>query len=866
MNKFIETKLQKPEIPLDFIVKKNIISMLNKKTMILFYAKAGTGKSTVVSHWLDNQDQPFVWLILDAWDNNRSAFVENLTFCVQKVSPSIGNQIMQFANLSANMDDLSYVKAIISSLHEIEDQWTLVLDDFHLIDNPFINKLIFMLIKHKPKNLKLIIISRNKPVFEISKLQIQNKISVVRDEDLQFSIDDVKSLIDKNPSLKEYNVNAELLLKVSEGWITGLTLIMNNIKGKTDINSIRNNTNDISEYLLEEVISKQSDQMRSFLKQSALLDYFTVEMCSEVLGLDINFVSESIDYLVDTNCFLTTTMIDKKWYRYHHLFSEFLRTKIKKTNPKLTNKIYISLAKWFKKQNQLKQAATCFINAKQHDLAADLIEPLWYPMDQKLQSSSWLEMVKRLPQSVIERRPVLCIGYAWALIDKGCFEESEPWLLKAKSISKMSSKDIVVRDLDTFEQINMHIVSARAYIAASNNQFEDLLKYKTILHQNNDGSKIKNSWLLDTFEATLYWGQGDITSAYKCFTKVVNNNYGNFAPIVYVSFKFIIVELLIQFGELKRAENILNNIIEMIEKNKLVPTLLAQSKLYIASIAMIRNERNYAFEALEKSFKYGHKYEYMNWRYKYYNLKARLFIEDGLYSNAFEQIECARQNIFLNPIPETFTVDDLQFWAELEVDRSKKYINNQLEKELKQLTEDYTILPEYTKETKLKIMLYILPVDNKNDKIRFICKELIKRAKSQGRLLDEIDWTVILSNYQSNEHKRQSILKKAHELADKEKIEQPFHFIKREYKSDLVKKSVKGIEKILVNNSLAHPLTTRELEILELLAKGYTNKHISDTIFIAISTVKSYNHELFSKLEVNNRTSAVIKAKEIGLI
>lgn len=861
----LPTKLQKPDLLNTMIVKFETTKQLSEARINIVCAQAGSGKSTMVSYWLSHQDEPYIWYALDEWDNELAQFLTYLTEGVKMIDSTVSNQMTQLISAHQSIGDEALIKAFTMLLHAVNQPFILVLDDYHAIQDEMIHQLIRTLIGHFPSVMHLCIISREDPPFSIAKLRSQRQLTALRMSDLRFTLDETEAFFSKTIHQALTTNQLEYLYGRTEGWIAGLQLTALSLQGIDDIDRFINDFSDshyyIMDYLLEEVLERHSEPIRQFLLKSSIFDYFSPELCDVIMDNQPGEAKNCIEFLLKTNSFLITLNAEQGWFRYHHLFRELLRKRLNLLENVEFRSLYLRAGKWFEREGRHQEAIDHFLRGSHFELAAALIEVKWASMDLELRSSSWLDMAKRLPESLIKKSPILSLGIGWALLDRGEIEACKPWLDIAQTlydqwVNGPSQADILVFDMEECKQLPMSLMSAEAYIAAVVGDYKQLHEKTEALRMLSEKYVNKKQWVIDTFVATAHWGRGELDQAIYHMLQVKNGVRGQINPLVENSMVWVIAELYIQKGQLTHAKLLIEKAIDQVQREGLVPVLMATYYLYLGMIATFKGELVKANELLESSKGYGHRYEFMDWRYKYFTLKARLYIQDGSWELAKTSITEGRNSDYKNPIPESFTIEDMDLWLNLKYETDSNKLEQHINEALSALEPFSEEEPAYTVEMQWKLIFRFAP-NRYASKLEPICKILLERAKTQKRGLHVIEYTLLMMRFTKSEVIKQSLHQLALQLAEAEGIKLPF----MEFIEPLIISN-----KVLVNESLHEPLTARELEILNLIEKGFSNQEIANTLFIALSTVKSYNNSLFGKLEVKRRTEAIAKAKTIGLL
>ncbi len=862
------TKLQKPQLPKDAVVKHEEVLLLSEARINIVCAQAGSGKSTIVSHWLSQQETPYIWYALDAWDNDLEQFLTYLTEGFKSIDGLVSDQMGQLLSARQSIGDEGLIKAFTTLLHNITKPFILVLDDYHTIQDDRIHQLMQTLIGHFPPEMHLCIISREDPPFSLAKLRSQRMLTVLRMSDLRFTRDETEAFFATNIKQPLTKSQLDYLYGRTEGWIAGMQLTALSLHGVEDVDRFIADFSEshyyIMDYLLEEVLERHSTSMRQFLLGTSIFEYFSPELCDNVLNLPSGEGQKNIEILLKTNSFLIASNINNEngWFRYHHLFRELLRSRLGLLEKSEVKMIYLRAGKWFESHERHQEAIDHFLRGGHDDLAAALIEVKWEIMDLELKSSSWLDMAKRLPETLIKRSPILSVGIGWALLDRGEIETCKPWLERAQALYDQWQDaslrgSILITDLEAFEQLPVSLMNAKAYIAAVKGDYTALLEYTEALRTLSEAHVNTKLWVIDTLVATLHWGRGELDQAIYNMLLVKDGARGRIDPLMQSSMVWVLAELYIQKGQLTHAKLLLEKAIDDVQREGTVPILMATYYLYLGMIAMFRGEIDQAFKWLDTSKTYGHRFEFMDFRYKYYTLMARLHLLKGSWELARTYISEGLSCDTKNPIPESFTTEDMALWLSLKTEADINVLKQRIDDALFVLEPFSEDEPAYTSEMQWKLIFRYAPTNPYGSKLEPICKSLLDRAKTQQRWLHVVEYTLLLMRFTKSEAVKQGYYQSAVQLANKEGIKLPFMEI---IESQSV--SPKG----QANHMLHEPLTARELEILELIEKGFSNQEIAGTLFIALSTVKSYNNSLFGKLEVKRRTEAIAKAKTFGLL
>lgn len=856
----MHTKLQKPQLPEPLIHKDHRLTM---SQINIICAQAGSGKSTLVSQWLTVDQQPFIWYALDEWDNELYQFLAYLAEGYKLIHVAEYDQMNQLLSAQNTFGDAGIIKAFVALMHRVNQPVTLVLDDYHHISEDQVHLFMKALLDHMPPLMRLCLLTREDPPLPLARLRTLGVVSEIRLSDLRFSLEETTSFFEARLVTKLSPAQIMYLHTRTEGWVAGLQLTALSLQSVVDVDTFISDFSNshfyIMDYLLEEVLNNQSPNVRDFLLRSSIFEYFSSALCDHVFETAPGESQVIIDALIKKNAFLMTVHTEHRWHRYHHLFRALLRKRFDQTDKKEAQRLHQKAGQWFESADRIQEAIEHYLNGELYELAAERIENKWAVMDLELRSSTWLELAKKLPLSLINRSPILTMGYGWALLDQGDVVSCLPWFEHAQILydrwqNKVDHEEILIYDHEEFMQLPATLMSAKAYIAAVHGDYDQLFEATKALETLAIDHVYKRQWVVETFVATGYWGQGNLDLAIKSMMRVIEMTRGVLSPLVQQSMIWVLGDLYIQKGQLNKAELLLEHAIETVMQEGIVPVLLATYYLHLAMIATVKGDYEKATAHLELSESYGHQFEFLDWRYKFFAWKARLYHAQGAWDQAKICIETGQKITFQNPIPDYFTVEDLKIWIALESETDEHLLKARALALLKSLKGEKGMMPAYTDEMQWKVLLKYVPIDADTAYLEGVCQRLKERAASQNRRLHVIEFSLLLMRFAKSESMKQTLYKDAKQLAEGEGIRLPFiEFMVSPYES-------------LANQRLAEPLTPRELEILTLIEKGFSNQEIGDTLFIALNTVKSYNNSLFGKLDVKRRTEAIAKAKALGIL
>jgi LuxR family maltose regulon positive regulatory protein len=890
---FMQSKLDVPQISNRIIQRHKLDEILEKYKeykLVLVSSPAGSGKSTVIADYIMHHNVDCAWFSLDKSDDDVFQFATYLIEGLKKNKELCGVRFQELLESIQSIGVMTFIRAIINEIHNTSGEYTFVFDDYHLIQLPEIHHMMAQLVEFSPANMHVIIITREDPPLPLGRWRVRNQLMEIRIGDLKFTDSEADNFLNHSMMLQLSKDDVYKLNNRAEGWIAGLQLValfMRNHPDKAQfVADFSGNHYYIMDYLLEEVLQQQPPQVKEFLLCSSIFNRFCYSLCDEVMELEKGTSQEMVELLLRANTFIIPLDYQHFWFRYHHLFKDLLLQKLSES--KYPIKKYHRLAShWFYENDNVMEAIYHAICAEDTEFAADLVESIWAEMDQTVQGNQWLKLVKKLPDDIIRQRPVLNVGYAWALIDSGdlenCIERLEETNKQIEN-SRMSleSKDYVIFDYEQFKMLPANIASAYAYIAAAKGNTDDVLFYANkALSLISDDNKLRKG-VVQMLLSFSYWGKGELENALETINAGLSNVLKADSPLSLSNLQLMLVEIRIEMGDFSEAEKIAHQTIELLQTEDKVPLALASLYLKLSEINLLRGNVISATDFLNISREKGMHLHLPDFEHKWYIMQAEILSYKQLYVEAISSLEEAKKCYFMNPIPEHISIDGFMTSLYLKMHRFDMCQDISLK----------DIFP--TEQDRLVYVKYLLTdyfhSKNENTLIHVfdILDEMLACAQKQNRKRSMIDIMLckaIALNLNQDNNTMVDIAKEAMALATTERYVFPFidniEELSGLYRSLIIQKALPDFLELHILNRLnenkPNPvggakskqvdlLSPRELEVLKLMAQGHSNQEIGDILFLALSTVKGYNRSIFDKLAVKRRTEAIAKAREIRII
>lgn len=430
----LATKLHVPAIGAQLVHRAALLDVLSAgraRKLTLLSAPAGWGKTTVLAQWASGagENGRFAWLSLDAADNDPVWFWMYVVAALQKVSPGVGIRAVELLAMGADPVQV-VLPTLLNDLDTIASPVVLVLDDYHHVVRRAVHEQLAFFISRMPANLHLVLATRSDPTLPLARLRASGELAEVRTDDLRFGPIEADHLLNDVLGLGLAPTDIHLLHRRTEGWAAGLYLAALSLAGRADIATfIRTFAGDnrhIVDYLMAEVLDGQPPHLRSFLLRTSILGRLSGALCDAVLQ-----TSGSASVLQDIereNLFVVPLDTSRRWYRYHQLFGELLRTELRRTEPDLVADLHRRAATWFEAEGLVDEAVRHLLAAGDIARSADLIAADWVAEFNSGGVSTISGYLDLLPEETVLQDPRLSVARAWIALSVGQLDDAAEWI------------------------------------------------------------------------------------------------------------------------------------------------------------------------------------------------------------------------------------------------------------------------------------------------------------------------------------------------------------------------------------------------------------------------------------------------------
>jgi LuxR family transcriptional regulator, maltose regulon positive regulatory protein len=911
----LSTKFYKPPGRATLVARPHLLHRLDSGLRLghrlgLIAAPAGYGKTTLAAAWINGQrgetqmSAPLAWLSLDDADNDPLRFFTYAMTALRRAGLDIearGEALLRQSQPSPSALGLTLIEDLSPPLAAAASPPILVLDDYHRIQSPLIHETVQFLVEHLPSPLYLLLLTREDPPLPLPRWRVQNKMTELRARDLRFSAEEAADFLNRVMRLDLPPDWVTLLEARTEGWIAGLQLAALSLQDHSHphhfVETFAGDDRQVVDYLAEEVLASQPQDVRRFLLYTSILDRMCADLCDWVLGTgdlgsgastDHANAQSLLDELERRNLFLVPLDNRRTWYRYHHLFAELLRHHLQSSVDAATvAALHRRAARWHADHGYPTQAISHALAAHDLDLAADLIEAAlaasatWSSGD----VSRWQLWWQALPKETVRTRPALGLRIARALFLAGYIEQAEHLLEQAEEALQRRPS------LEETESLLAQAKVYRAAVAALRGEIrhaiEETHRALTRLPMHETLARAR---AYDTLGAA-YELRGDVDEATWAYLEA--GSLAQDAGVLYLAINARCEAAMVQIvrGELHRALATCRSAIELAgpEQATFPPVGLAWSVM--GEILREQNEIERAEQVLRRGMALSQQGGITDdLRFEYFFL-ARLHQSSGDLAGALaalQQADLLLQGYHVPRLSALAAAHRVRIWlAQGQQELAERWAGAYTQR----------APTEYLREYEDLTLARVWMATGRATEAADLLVRLLNAAEGNGRMGSVIEILALLAlacESAGDGDRALAAMVRVLPLAEAQGYARLFLDEGRPMARLLYRASRQGIAPTYVDHLLAlfpaeegaaevsirssstrtaaaiqpliEPLTERELEVLALLAERLTNAEICQRLVISLPTVKTHTSNIYAKLGVNSRQEAVARALALGIL
>jgi LuxR family maltose regulon positive regulatory protein len=866
--------------------------------LVLVSAPAGFGKTTLLSQWLAAQghdDSRVAWLSLEPDDSDLRRFLTRVVAALADCTEPFGEQTMALLQTDRPLSAESTVSSLVSELDELEGSTILALDDYHVIDAPPVHEAVTVLLDHLPPLATLVIATRADPPLPLSRLRSRGELLELRAADLRFSPEEAGAFLDQVMGLDLSPAHVAALESRTEGWAAGLQLAALSLRGQEDpaqfVAAFTGSHRFVLDYLVEEVLNNQSDDVRQFLLGTSVLRELSGPLCDALTGRTDG--SQTLEELERGNVFVVPLDDQRTWYRYHHLFADALRARLLARHPDRGPGLHRSASSWYAKDGNLPEAITHALAGGDHERAADLAE-LALPGARKRREDRALRgWLRALPDDVIRRRAVLATCLAWSRLSEGDLDGADAWLDAADHALTFTQAAVDVgaaqalgeaareRD-DELRTLPAMIAVYRASLAQARGDVDGTVAHARHALQLAGPKDHFARGAASGFLGLAAWAAGDLHVAVDTFSEAVASLHaaGNLADELGAT--VVLANMWLAQGRPSQARRHYERALVAAERHPDV-ALPVTGDLHVGLADVLREHGDLdgAAAHLHTAHDLGEAASLLENRHRWFTAMARLLHAQGDFDGAMRMLDEASAHYLPGFFPDVQPIPAAQ--ARIRIAQGRLAEAWDWAREHRVSARDpASFMTEFNQLTLARLLI----AQQRGDGLRDACAMLgrmVDAAQSAGRTGSVVEARLIrsLAHHAAGES-RPAITDLAAALQagvpagyvrlfldEGPPVEELLRATEQhpeagEYAQVLLAAAQRSPAALPV--TVPVELSDRELEVIRLLATDLSGPEIARHLFVSVNTLRTHTKHIFTKLDVTTRRAAVLRATERGLL
>ncbi len=855
------------------------------------------------------------WLSLDESDNDPTRFLVYLITALSQVDgmgAAAGAGAVGLPQCPHPPPAESVMAGLINEMAAAPGSILLVLDDYHLIEAQPVHDALTFLLEHQPPQLRLVVATREDPPLPLARLRARGQLTELRAADLRFSSSEVTEFLNRAMGLGLSAEDIAALESRTEGWIAGLQLASLALQGSSAMHGgedrssrIRSFTGShryVLDYLIEEVLEQQPESIQTFLLQTSVLERMSGSLCDAVTTQEGG--QALLEALDRSNLFVVPLDGERRWYRYHRLFADLLRQRLDQTGAGKVPILHLRACEWYRQNGLTEEAVEHALHGQDFQRVADLIEESVAHVLHFGEHTRLRRWLGRIPVEVTRSRPHLCILQASYAYIGGQVDEAERYLQAAEQVlDRRPLKEPETTALETDQRpspdtrkVRGRMAVVRSFLVSYAGDVEGSVRYARQALEylpKND-----SAWRCSAFDSigTAYSSIDDV-SAYQARAAALEEAKatGSAYMILFGSLRLVVT--LRDLGRLEQAMDIGQQQLKLAQENGLSQTALV-GWLYTlwAEILAERDELDTALELANKGVELTERGNDVILLGSSYMCLLRVLFSRGDWDSAESTIqEVANSGLYQQLSP--WILNQLAAWqARIRAARGNLDEASRWAAEC-HLDIDGELLPVH--DFDYVVLARILIAQERSDEASRLLTRLLEAAEAGGRTSKSIELLVLQAlAFQAGGQTARALAALERALT----IAEPGGFVRifadegppmarllerlqrRGPAAGYIARILPAFETTGAgpqkqqatpdrpsavhrpSSGLVELLSDRELEVLELIAHGLTNREIASRLFLSLNTVKSHTRNIYGKLGVHSRTQALVRARAADLL
>lgn len=905
----LETKLYIPKRRAGLVSRPRLIERMqcaSERKLTLISAPAGFGKTTLLAEWLASNsasERVTAWVSLDRSDNDPTLFWAYFIAALQKVRSEVGANALSMLHALPPPPLEAMVTALLNDLTASANDFVLILDDYHVIEAPPIHNTLAFLLDHLPRQMHLIVAGRSDPPLPLARLRVRGESAELRAVDLRFTSEEATAFLNERMKLNLSAAEMTALESRTEGWIAGLQLAALSLQARNDvagfITAFTGNDRYIVDYLVEEVLQRQPERVRSFLLQTSILDRLSGPLCDAVTEREDG--RRMLEALDRGNLFIVPLDDRREWYRYHHLFADVLRAHAREEQTAQMPILHRRAAAWFEARGMAAEAIEQARAASDHETVARLLVANFEAFERIGRYASLARWFASLPEEMIRKRPRLALSHALVALasdnNNQAARRLASWVEDA--LNKIASgggfdpsNDIggTVVGLAGLEALKGEMLALKIFTSGRKLPPEEVVALAEQARDLLPPTRQRMRGMLHMVHAGLQIWRSDLKSALPSLERSVEEARRTQSPSLLVDMLTHRGEVYVLMGRLEDGRRSFE------EALLLGQTLSAEGNwglcsphTALAEVLLERADLAGAIEHVARALEFAGKSPMRSPVLYARTTAAHVFLTTGDIKAALEQLEQAHAFVrgssdsryvsFLSSVQLKFycQAGDLEAAAYVVRERNLSpdaAVDRNNEEEMTAFARYLLSRGAYLDAA--QVLTSVLPLVRNIGRVQHEIHALVLQAMTHEFLepralaLEALGRATFLGEpsrfnrtFTRAGARMIELLEALADAVQSRRGGSPIEAGSLSYLAYLLREMR---SKPVTASALVEPLTAREIEILRLIATGLRNHEIAERLFISLHTVKRHVANAYAKLDVTHRTEAVARANELKLL
>jgi LuxR family maltose regulon positive regulatory protein len=884
------TKTRAPRLPPGFIARPRLSQWLTEAMrhgVVLLSAPAGYGKTTLLAEALQHTPMPVGWVSLDDDDNDPGTFWLYVISALETVSTETCRPILTALQSPERPPTRWLLTALVNSLSSQGTDFALVLDDYQAIASPAIHDGIGFIGEHLPPHLHLVIAARADPPLPLARWRARGGLAEIRAEELAFTSAEAAAFLERNTgtALREADVTA--LQRRSEGWIAGLKMAALTLTGRKDITSsikaFSGANRFILEFLVEEVLDRQSPRVRRFLLETSVVERLSGPLCNAMTGNDDG--QSMLEQLESANLFLTPLDDERRWYRYHQLFADVLRSRLTASEPEHVGVLHRRASEWLEREGLIDGAIEHSLLGGDGDRAVLLLEEEAPRMLAQGQAARLLRYTGRISEPLLLGSPWLCVSFAWAALMANNQELLLPMLSRTVTALSDVPEKMTPCSRSNVQRIKGHLLSIQSFVARAQG---DIPRATGLSEEANrelpgdvPGDRVAHA-VNSLNLAACYQESGDIAMAVSFLEELATAGRAGGFSYAALAARASLAEIEMQLSRLDRAAAICEEAIEQGRRWGGAGPMPGTALSFIVRgrIQYERNDLEGAAASLHEGIELGEMSENREPVLKGYLSMAELAQAKGDQDAAVEWLDRAGNlGPWVSLPPELGQLPARK--CKVALHRGDRVAATNWARE-QEMSLPMSRQPRYDQELAWLTLVRVRIATGSCRELPVYLDAFIRNAERQGRtgaVIEGLILKALCADRSGASAEAARSFERAVSLAEPAGYVRIFVDEGSSLTGLLRRLCTEGTHRDYATRLLdamspeggsrpgvVESLSERECEVLRLIAAGKSNREIACDLFLATGTVKKHANNIFGKLGVGSRTQAVARARELGIL